>query len=83
MRPCPAAYATETPRRTYDSSGLKELLNNAGGWAKNRDDVRWYVTNAAVYDSEFVKDEPPDLTLDGEETLTPEERRPRLGCSAL
>ena len=24
-----------------------------------------------------------DKTADGEETLTPEERRPRLGCSAL
>ena len=42
---------------TYDSSDLAELMDNTGGWAKNWDDVIWYVENVASYDADFAKNE--------------------------
>jgi hypothetical protein len=50
--------------RPYDASDLKELMDNAGGWAKNWDDVLLYLKGPAPYDADFVKDEVPALIKD-------------------
>lgn len=50
--------------RSYDSSDLKELMDNIYDWAKNWNDVLWYIKNVAVYDADFAKDEIQPLLND-------------------
>ncbi len=52
--------------RHYDASDLKELMDNTGGWAKNWDEVLRYLHGPAPYDSDFAKDEVPDMIRDVE-----------------
>ncbi len=54
----------KTKQRTYDASDYKELMDNTGGWAKDWDDVIWYLQTVAVYDADFAKDEVPGMTED-------------------
>ncbi len=53
-------------KRLYGPSDLKELMDNTGGWAKNWDEVLRYLHGPAPYDSDFAKDEVPDLIRDVE-----------------
>ncbi len=57
--------ANET-KRHYGASDLKELMDNTGGWARNWDQVLRYLHGPAPYDSDFAKDEVPDLIRDVE-----------------
>lgn len=50
--------------RNYDSSDLKELMDNTGGWAKNWDEVIRYIKGPGRYDSDFAKDEVPEIASD-------------------
>lgn len=52
--------------RTYDSSDIKELMDNTYDWAKSWDDVLWYIQNIASYDADFAKDEIEPLKEDVE-----------------
>ena len=52
--------------RTYDASDIKELMDNTGGWAKNWDQVLEYLKGPAVRDSDFAKDEVPEMIHDVE-----------------
>ncbi|MCZ7574212.1 MAG: DUF2795 domain-containing protein [Ardenticatenaceae bacterium] len=53
-------------QRPYDASDLKELMDNAGEWAKNWGDVLQYLRGPAQYDADFAKDEVPALMKDVE-----------------
>ncbi len=50
--------------RPYDSSDLKELMDNIGGWAKSWDDAMWYVEEVARYDADFARKEVKPLAGD-------------------
>jgi hypothetical protein len=52
--------------RTYDSSDLKELMGNVGGWAENWNDVIRYLKGPAIDDADFARDEIPQLIEDFE-----------------
>lgn len=51
-------------QRAYDHSDLKELMDNAGGWARNWNDVLRYLRGPAVRDADFSKAEVPALIED-------------------
>ena len=50
--------------RPYDSSDLKELMDNIGGWAKSWDDAVWYIETVGHADADFAKKEVPALLED-------------------
>jgi len=51
-------------KRPYDSSDLKELMDNTGGWARSWDDVLRYLKGPAERDADFAKAEVPALIHD-------------------
>jgi hypothetical protein len=51
-------------RRKYDASDLKELMDNTAGWARDWDDVIDYIQGPGRYDSDFAKDEVPEIAMD-------------------
>lgn len=57
----------QAKERPYDASDLKELMDNAGGWSKNWDDVLRYLHGPAERDADFAKDEVPALIEDIED----------------
>ena len=50
--------------RPYDSQDLRELMDNAGGWAQSWDDVLWYLKHVAAHDNEFSLADVPALADD-------------------
>lgn len=50
--------------RPYDSSDLRELMDNAGGWAQSWDDILWYLKHVAAHDNEFSLADVPALADD-------------------
>lgn len=55
--------AQQRPRE-FDASDLKELMDNAGGWARNWNDVLRYLEGPAVKDADFSRKEVPELIDD-------------------
>lgn len=54
-------------QRSYDASDFKELMDNAGGWARDWDDVLRYLRGPAQHDADFAKNEVPGMIADIEE----------------